>query len=136
MARISNKELRQAIIRQTGTKNQPVEVEQPDQVYYTIFGKHYALDENGNPLSRNEKGAYAKQELHGRTYYYFIKTGNSGHLLNPISGLYNDEEKKFSSTKGKMYFRFQKVSKIVFDYYISFLRTKNAAWLRHAEREN
>jgi hypothetical protein len=134
MARISRKELEKATITQT-KKDQKVISYKPDLVYYTLFGKHYAVDEEGNPLSKTDKGAYAKQQRQGNSYSYFVKTGNSGHLLNPSSGLYSDEENKFNSAKGQMYFKFQKVTKTAFDYYLNFLRTRNPAWLRHAERE-
>lgn len=104
--------------------------------YYTVFGQHDDLDEEGNPLSKTDKKGYAfikTSNDHNDTY--FIKVGLYGKIFNPI-GLYSEgRENKFLSKIGKNEYNFTKVNKKVFDMYVNFLRTKNLAWLNNAERE-
>lgn len=135
MARISNKDLQNATGKQSGNKVDKQEKEDTrDVVMYTMFGDHSALDDNDNPLTENDKLALAKRTKVGKTYQYWVKGDGNGHFLNPL-GLFSAYERQYDSTKGKMLYKFIKCNRLVFDYYVSFLRTKNSAWLKHAERE-
>jgi hypothetical protein len=134
MARISNDDLKKAMGQQSQNRLSKQEEEGGDLVLYTIFGKHDLLDGNSNPLTDNEKVAFAKKQKNGKSYQYFVKGDGAGRLLNPL-GLFSAYERKYDSTKGKMIFKFVRCDKKVFDYYVSFLRTQNSAWLKHAERE-
>ncbi len=137
MARLSQKELDAAVAT---TKVDPSQETKnlkykPDIVYYTIWGKHSEVDEDGNPVIDKESKAYAKQVRRGSKYDYYVKVGNSGHLFDPL-GLYaTREESKLAMTRGKSEVRLIKTNKQVFDYYIAYLRTKNKSWLSHASRE-
>lgn len=105
--------------------------------YYTIFGQHDLLDDDGNPLSKDEKRGYAyvRTNTGNNTQNYFIKIGLYGKIFNPM-GLYSEgKENKFLSKIGKNEYNFTKVNKKVFDMYLNFLRTKNLAWINNAERE-
>lgn len=140
MSRVSEKELQASL---TTAKKTPINkssgiFDLPKELYYTLFGNHSLLDEHGNPLTDGEETAFAKQILNGTRYKYYIKVGAGGHLYNPL-GLYASSEKnRHNATdkiRGRPQFRFTEVNHTVFNYYIAFLRTKNNAWLKNAERE-
>lgn len=104
--------------------------------YYTVFGKHDDLDNDANPIiTSNTKDALAKKiTANGNTKFY-IKIGPHGKIYNPI-GLYSENQSnKFLARAGKNLWEFRQVNSKVFDLYLSFLRTKNIAWLNNAERE-
>ena len=117
----------------------PNQKEQTDShtEYYTIFGKHDDLDTNANPIvtNNNTKEALAKKVTSGNSTKYYIKIGPHGKIYNPI-GLYTENQaNKFLARAGKNLWEFRQVNSKVFDLYVSFLRTKNIAWLNNAERE-
>lgn len=103
--------------------------------YYTIFGKHDSLNDNGNPvISPHSEEVLAKATV-GDKKIYWVKVGSHGRIFNPI-GMYSEgKQNKFTSRSGKNEYEFRKVNKRVFDMYVNFLRTKNLAWLNNAERE-
>lgn len=106
------------------------------ETFYTIVGKHDKLDNENNPIIAKDTGeAYAKKViLNGKTKFY-IKTGAYGKVYNPI-GLYSEgTAAKFLAKTGKPAWQFKEVNGRIFDMYVSFLRTKNLAWLNNAERE-
>lgn len=104
--------------------------------YYTIFGKHDDLDENRNPIvAKENENAFAKKVVSNTKTRYYIKTGVYGKIYNPI-GLYSEgTSAKFLAKTGKPAWQFKEVNSKIFDMYVSFLRTKNIAWLNNAERE-
>lgn len=114
---------------------------------FTMAGKEDDTDENNNPvlwdleyedsnevvLAEDRNEAYAKVVESDTGRAYFIKRGNNGHFYNPI-GLYsegNSDKKRLGLNEWK----FERVNRKVFDFYLSFLRSKNKAWLVNAERE-
>jgi len=104
--------------------------------HYTIFGKHEDLDTNANPIvTTNIKEALAKKVSTNGNSKFYIKIGPHGKIYNPI-GLYSENQaNKFFARAGKNVWEFRQVNSKVFDLYVSFLRTKNIAWLNNAERE-
>jgi hypothetical protein len=103
--------------------------------YYTIFGSHSSLDENGNPVIENKKNSFAYSRLLAGEQTFYLKIGMYGKIFNPM-GLYSEgKQNKFLSKIGREEYTFKKVSQKVFDLYLNFLRTKNTAWLNNAERE-
>lgn len=104
--------------------------------YYTIFGKHDDLDNDANPiLIENTKDALARKTTLNNSTKYYIKIGPHGKIYNPI-GLYSENQSnKYLARTGKNLWEFRQVNSKVFDLYLSFLRTKNIAWLNNAERE-
>lgn len=106
--------------------------------YFTLYGSHDFIDDDGNPRSQNKdnKNILAKTEpSNNNQQYYYLKVGAHGRIFNPI-GLYSEgKQEKFLSKIGKNEFEFRKVNQKVFDLYVNFLRTKNLAWLNNAERE-
>lgn len=110
---------------------------QSDNIYYTIFGSHDFIDDEGNPrLCSDQDQVFAKEIISNKSSSkYFIKTGLYGKVYNPI-GMYSEgKHNKFLTKVGKKEYDYKQVNKKVFDLYINFLRTKNLAWLNNAERE-
>lgn len=108
----------------------------PESGFYTIFGNHVYLDDNGNPrVNEDSKNTFAKCVSSENGTRYFIKVGLYGKIFNPI-GLYSEgRQNKFLSKAGKKEYDYKEVNQKVFDLYVNFLRTKNQAWLNNAERE-
>jgi len=104
--------------------------------FYTIFGNHVYLDDNGNPrVNDDNPNTFAKCVSSENGSRYFIKVGLYGKIFNPI-GLYSEgRQNKFLSKVGKKEYDYKEVNQKVFDLYVNFLRTKNQAWLNNAERE-
>lgn len=109
-----------------------------EPVYFTLYGQHDFIDDDGNPRANiDNKSILAKTSIseNNNQSYYFLKVGAHGRIFNPM-GLYSEgKQLKFMSKIGKNEFEFKKVNKKVFDLYLNFLRTKNIAWLNNAERE-
>lgn len=105
-------------------------------IYYTLFGRHDYIDDEQNPRLNSETDeAFAKTVIANNKTKFFIKTGLYGKVYNPI-GLYSENtHSKFLHKSGKPAWNFKEVNSKVFNMYVSFLRTKNLAWLNNAERE-
>ena len=110
-------------------------------VCYTILGKNDFVDGEGYPLVLDDDGVEAenrditfakKISSGGRNWRFFIKMDNSGHLFNPI-GIYEGGHAR--RIRGTKQFNFKEVGIRAFNFYVDFLRTKNEARLRNAERE-
>jgi hypothetical protein len=104
-------------------------------VYYTIFGKHKLIDNEGNPILNKETADVFAKKIIGNTTKYFIKIGLYGRIYNPIGAYSEGRHTKFLTKTGKKEYDFKQVPQKVFDMYINFLRSKNIAWLNNAERE-
>ena len=109
---------------------------EPEHVFYTIIGKHKAIDSEGNPiLTQDCDNVFAKKLNSNNSTKYFIKVGLYGKVYNPI-GMYSEgRHTKFLTKAGKKEYDFKQVPQKVFDMYLRFLRSKNIAWLNNAERE-
>ena len=103
---------------------------------YTILGQQDYLDGMDRPRINNEDDALAKAvSIDNKPTRFYIKVGTYGKIYNPI-GLYSEgQSKKFLAKIGRKEFEFKEVNQKIFDLYISFLSTKNTAWLVNAERE-
>jgi len=114
----------------------PQNTEKLKEDYYGLFGSHDYLDENKNPrVNQAGSNMLAKTVYYEHRAKHFIKIGDHGKIYNPI-GLYSEgTSDKFLSKIGKKAWEFKEVSPVVFDLYVKFLKTKNIAWLRNAERE-
>lgn len=110
-----------------------------DNQYYSQIGFQDFVDEDNNPriVEENNEKVLAKVKVkdNGQNKY-LIRLDYNKKLFNP--SLQNE-------TKGKnkpidLFIpnsdSFKEVSKKVFDFYLSFLRTSNTAWIDHAERED
>ena len=112
------------------------ELREQKTFFYTIFGKHDWLDDEGFPRVNEEApDAYAKSISGNFETKFFVKRGRYGKLYNPI-GLYSEgTANKQLRHAGKPEWEFKKETEKVFNFYINFLKTKNSAWLNNAERE-
>lgn len=103
--------------------------------YYTMIGDHDYLDEAKNPLAKTDNDKVVAKKLVNTKTRYFVKAGPYGKLFNPI-GLYSEGRgNRFMAKSGKNLWSFKEVNNKVFSLYVSFLKTKNTAWLTNAERE-
>jgi hypothetical protein len=103
---------------------------------FTIVGKHDYIDSDKNPrLNKETSEVCAKKILSDKATKFYIKTGLYGKIYDPI-GLYTEGTgAKFLAKTGKKAWEFKQVNQKVFEMYVSFLKTKNKAWLTNAERE-
>lgn len=114
----------------------PVTNEEKKFFYYTIIGKQTAFDDSNNPvLADDTPEVLAKKIVSEEKTRYFIKIGPYGKIYNPIGMFSEGRSNKFLKRTGKMEWSFKEVNSRVFDFYLSFLRTKNIAHLNIAERE-
>lgn len=109
---------------------------QRDVECYTVLGNQEYFDEEKKPRIDDEDKALAKSvSIDGRSPKYYIKVGTYGKIYNPI-GLYSEgHSEKFLAKIGRKQFEFKEVNQKIFDMYVTFLTTKNLAWLNNAERE-
>ena len=116
------------------TDNFDTVVEDSDE-FYTILGNHEFLDKNGNPRVTTDTDSMAKKILlENGNYKFAIKINRDNRIFNPL-GMYSEgRQKRFLNTIGKDEFVFRKVNMDIFDNYVNFLRTRNDAWLKNAER--
>lgn len=114
----------------------PEPINDKQQYYYTVVGKQDSFDEDENPiLEKNTSEALAKKTVSSVKTRYFIKTGPYGKIFNPIGIFSEGRSNKFLRQTGKPEWEFTEVNQRVFNLYLSFLRTKNVAYINLAERE-
>jgi hypothetical protein len=100
--------------------------------FYTIWGMEDYIDEEGNTRQKTEtKNTFAKN-TNGK---FLIKIGLDNRVYNPLGLFSEGRPNKVLAKIGKNEFNFKRVNSKVFDLYVSFLRTKNIAWLNNANRE-
>lgn len=103
-----------------------------ENTFYTVWGMEDFVDDDGNMRQKNEtKDTFAKV-VNGK---YLIKVGLDNRVYNPIGMFSEGSSNKVLAKIGKNEFNFKKVNSRVFNFYLSFLRTKNIAWLNNANRE-
>ena len=106
-----------------------------DTAVYTVSGSHDFIDDLSDKKAEDRHEAHAKFSPDGGKIKFFAKIGKHGRLYNPI-GMYSEgTSARNVKHAGRPEWVFRQVTKKVFDYYIQFLKTKNAAWLSNAERE-
>lgn len=122
-------DINQFILNNTQAETREVEC-------FTLIGQHEYKDNQDRPRLKNEDKALAKSVRVGsKPARYYIKVGTYGKIYNPI-GLYTEgHSEKFLSKIGRKQFEYKEVNQKVFDMYVTFLTTKNLAWLNNAERE-
>ena len=107
--------------------------------YYTQIGHQDFIDNENNPRSKEENNnkVLAKIKYKDNNYAkYLIRLDHNKKLFNP--NLQNESKGKnkpidlFLPNSDS----FKEVSRKVFDFYLSFLRTSNVSWINHAERED
>ena len=108
-----------------------------------VFGEDSDLfpilfdEEEGEEIisAQHRKNSCAYCSLTNERKRYFIKSNSRGNFLNPI-GLYDENrQNKHVKHLGRPEWLYKEVSYKVFVRYINFLRSKNQAHLKNAERE-
>jgi len=66
---------------------------------------------------------------------YFVKINFRGELFDPWGIFSEGREKRYLKHTGKDEWNFQTVGKNAFLFYLMFLKTRNRAYLTHAQRE-
>lgn len=109
---------------------------QDENKFYTIFGQQEYLDQDGySRVDEDSDNIYAKSmNSNGQTKYY-IKCNRYGKLYNPTGMFMEGNHKRFNKMIGSNEFNFKRVNLRIFELYLSFLKSKNIAWLNNAERE-
>ena len=70
-----------------------------------------------------------------KTIRYFIRLDQRGKIYNPLSVYEDNQQNKFVNKICKEGNKFKDVNGKIFGLYLTYLRTKNLAWLNNAERE-
>lgn len=123
------------------TKQEAAQFVSPKNKIATIF---YTLAGKGDTSERgifclhskdDESIVHAKQTIIGIKHRFYVKIDDRGYLFNPLNG-YNE----FASAKnkpglGKDTWRFVETTESVFLKYLTFLKTRNELYLRHADKE-
>ena len=105
-------------------------------VFFTLSGKEDLTDEDGYPVLTSNKVDLicAKLNSDGDHHRYFVRRDGDGSFYNP-HGLYSEGYMTRTGRRvSKPELDFRTVNKNVFYLYLQFLKTKNEAWLRNAER--
>lgn len=108
-----------------------------DQFYSTIQDYDF-IDQDNNPRisSESDNRVLAKIKYKSNNKEkYLIKIDNNKKLYNPMSPLSENRENQLLNQYMESSNTFMEVSKKVFDYYLTFLRTSNPSWIHNAERE-
>jgi len=66
---------------------------------------------------------------------FFVKSGVDGILFDPWGIMSEGSQSKFDKLRGKQSWEFKSVPKRAFEFYKTFLQTRNIAWKVNAERE-
>jgi len=118
-------------------QNQEVETNKKNE-YYCVVGSQEFLDESNNPRVKNEDDSRVLAKRIYRddgTSRLSIKLSNTGKIQNPLSIFGIEKQTTFLDRVCRSQNKFKEVNMKVFNFYLSFLRTKNVAWLHNAERE-
>lgn len=150
---IRNKEMNAAILplkRITTSTNTTSET-----LVFTLMGKHDELvdlqgnpSDNGYPLlydletetgqiiqAKTLDNAYAQLVIKGNSRRFYLKRNTSGRLFDP-AGMYDENKRgKQLQLKGLEIWNFKEVNETAFTSYVNYLKSKNKAFLRNAERE-
>lgn len=112
--------------------------QEPSVEYYTISGEQDFFDDNQMPRVNDENDkVYAKKTVRDNgTVRYSVKLSLSNKLYDPTSQQESKKTKSFLDSTVRNENRFKNVSPNVFSMYTTFLKTKNAAWLHNAQRED
>jgi len=90
-------------------------------------------------VAPDDPKCYAKlfitTEKEQETLKYFLKVNFSGELFDPWGIFSEGRERKYLKHTGRNEWNFQTVNKNAFLFYLMFLKTRNKAYLTHAQRE-
>lgn len=104
---------------------------------YTVKGKEDYLDPDNYPITNIESDirTHAKLVTIGNTRRYYVKRSKTGRLFNPLGLFDENQQLKQMRHASKPQWEMKMTNQKVFSNYIEFLKTRNEAYLRNAERE-
>ena len=87
----------------------------------------------------NESKFAGKVEQYDKTFVYYVKTFRGGRpgevLYDPYGALSKPTDLSLSTARrGERFCEYMKVSEVVFNSYLQYLRTRNPIWFKQAER--
>jgi len=97
-----------------------------EEKYIDINGTPQLLSENEICSSKKEALAYIIGDM------YFVLTSSDGDLFNPQDS--SMSRGKRDHEKGGYFFQLRKCNKVCYDYYVTFLKTKNKTHYILAQR--
>ena len=96
-------------------------------------------DESCPTCDINDDACYAKKlvfsDNSGLIEKYFVKFNSQGHMFDPWGPMMEGTQSKFDKWHGKPQWEFLEINKRAFEFYKTFLQTRNKAWKQNAERE-
>lgn len=106
--------------------------------YYTVSGQEDFFDDDQIPRANSDcNKVYAKKTIRDNgTVRYSIKLSLNNKLYDPTMQHETKRTKSFLDSTVRDENRFKNVSPSVFNLYLTFLKTKNTAWLHNAQRED
>jgi len=119
-------------------KNMSLDNIQSGNEFYCIRGEEDFIDSNNNPRcnSENNDKVLAKKIVRDDGIIkYTIKLDNNGKIFNPMSIYGATKISSFLDRVCRAQNKYKEVNLKAFNMYLSFLKTKNIAWLNNAERE-
>lgn len=90
-------------------------------------------DGKDNPDCYAKRVAYNAEK--GIKEKYMVKFGIDGFMFDPWGPFSEGSQNRHARLHGQATWKFREVSKKVFEFYITFLQTRNRAWKINAERE-
>lgn len=76
----------------------------------------------------------AKHIVNNGAAHYLLRANQKNNLYNPFDSQYIDQSYAYGRQTGLAIYKYLDVDKSAFDNYLTFLRTKNASFLREAQR--
>jgi hypothetical protein len=111
---------------------------QSENEFYCIRGEEDFLDSNNNPRCNredNDKVLAKKIIRDDGVIKYTIKLDNNGKIFNPMSIYGATKISSFLDRVCRSQNKYKEVNLKAFSMYLSFLKSKNIAWLNNVERE-
>ena len=102
---------------------------------------HYTLKGDAETIEPEDSNCFAKKVQIKRpdgklSYRYYIKSGIDGSLFDPWGMFSEGTQKSYAKGQGKGSWSFKTVNQKCFEFYSNFLKSRNGAWFKNAEREN
>jgi len=118
--------------------NQSMDKVLSTEQFYTLIGNEDYLDSSDGSPKQNSfnENTYAKKITRDDgSIRYSVRVDTDGKFYNPINIYSQNLKSTFLDNVCRNADKYKNVNYKVFNLYITFLKTKNLAWLHNAERE-
>lgn len=85
-------------------------------------------------VKEDSTDVYLKNTVVNKQHTYWILRGPNNRIFNPYDLSYDDASRRRNINNIRQGYKIKETTQQVFDLYLSFLKTKNLAYLRNAER--